>query len=195
LEEPAETETHFPQQNSEPEHHEEAQHEGENSLGQTAENEGDKDSPSDEEESPTDSYPTVEDNGRKGQFAHIEADTAVIGLDILEAEVIELQRTEDEHHETSAFVHDGLEEDDENGPGNEQELDDSPQDDERDDISSQAADRKGEVNQEPEEGGDEQGDEISDEQSEYAEPEAEPGNAVASVALFHYLTSTFRTSS
>lgn len=165
-EEPAETETHFPSdQNFQSEPAIDApEREDETRVSPTVEKEESRDSRTDEEESPTDSYPTAADNDHDSESTYAEEDTAVVGLDVLEAEVIGQNQDEEEHgEEASASVYDEFREGDEAELENEP-LEDSFHDPQEDD-GSQTIDEADVA--------DEQGDEISHEYSEYAEPEAE----------------------
>jgi len=194
-EEPDETVTHL--QNSQPDlvadPLEEEGHEDQNGVGQAPERGEDQDSHGDEEESPTVIYPTVEDNDRS---VHGERETAVIGLDVLEAEVVDPQLAEDEAedeqgYEASAPLHDGSEDGGEIEHENEPEFEENPYDVQE---AIGLPGEQDEVNQGLEEGG-EQGDEFPHEHSEYAEPDAESGTSFPSHFRFMHLTPWFRTPS
>ena len=158
-----------------------AEHEAENEVGQAAEN---ADGVSlKEEEPPTESYPSVEDNDQDSQSIHTEEDAAVIGLDVLEAEIIDEQGDGDEYDNgASATLHDDSQQGDEIDLDNRLAEDSFPnalldggsQTDENDEVDQELAD-----------GADEQGEEISHEHTKYAEPEAEFGGLFALFHLFH----------
>lgn len=143
----------------------EEEHEDQNGVSQTGE---DQDSRGDEEESPTVIYPTVEDSDHDSSA---EGETAVIGLDVLEAEVVDPQLAEDEPedeqgYEAPAPLHDGSEEGDETEHGNGLEFGEYPFD---------AQETNGPPLAEGLEEGGEQGDGFPHEHSEYTEPDAESG--------------------
>lgn len=188
-EEPAETETHLPPQHFQPElltdlpEEDEHKDEDENRVSEAAETGEDQDADGEEEVSPTDGYPTIEDNDPDSVSAYTEGETAVIGLNVLEAEVIDPPLAEDEQgDEASAPLYDGSEEGDETEPDN---LHDT-----RQAGGSQVADGQDGVDQEFEKGA-----EFLHEHLEYAEPDAESGTPFLSLLCFTYSTSRSRTHS